>query len=56
MKILFWKRGDDLHHVLKNSDVIYSALPFSDETKDLLGKKEFSSMKKGSFFCDDITP
>jgi phosphoglycerate dehydrogenase-like enzyme len=50
MKVLFWKRGDDLPKVLKNSDIVYCALPLSDETKGLLGEKEFASMKHGSYF------
>ncbi|MBI4020551.1 MAG: hypothetical protein HY367_04415 [Candidatus Aenigmarchaeota archaeon] len=50
MKILFWRRGDDISNVLKKSDVVYCALPFSDETKGLLGEKEFSQMRHGSYF------
>jgi D-3-phosphoglycerate dehydrogenase len=50
MKVIYWKRGDDLTKVLKSSDVLFCALPESNETKGLLGKKEFSLMKKGSYF------
>ncbi len=50
MKVLFYKHGDNLSDILKNSDIIYSALPLSDETKGLLGEKEFSIMKNGAYF------
>lgn len=50
MKFIFWKRGDDLIKAIKQADVLYSALTFSDETKGLLGEKEFKAMKKGSYF------
>ncbi len=50
MKVTFWKRGEELSKVLKNSDVIYCALPLSDETKGLLGEKEFALIKTGAYF------
>ena len=50
MRVLFWRRGDKLVSILKNSDIVYCALPFSDETKGLLGAKEFGAMKRGAFF------
>jgi len=50
MKIMFWRRGDDLSNILKNSDVIYCALPLSEETKGFLDEGEFELMKKGSYF------
>lgn len=50
MNVILWKRGNDLKEVLDKSDVVYCALPLNEGTKGLLGDKEFSSMKKGSFF------
>ncbi|MDP2925668.1 MAG: NAD(P)-dependent oxidoreductase [Nanoarchaeota archaeon] len=50
MKIIIWRRGDNLIKVLKQADVLYCALPFSEETKGLLGEKEFNSLKQGSYF------
>ena len=50
MKVKFWKRGDNLHNAIKEADVLYCALPFNTETKNLLGKEEFNSLKKGSYF------
>jgi phosphoglycerate dehydrogenase-like enzyme len=50
MKVVDYKRGGDLLAVLTQSDVVFCALPLSDETKGLLGAKEFAAMKKGAFF------
>jgi len=50
MNVLLWKRGENLAGVLKNADVVYCALPLNDDTKGLLGAKEFALMKKGAFF------
>jgi len=50
MRVVFWKRGEDISKVLKSADIIYCALPLSDETKGLLGDKEFALMKNGSYF------
>ncbi len=50
MNVMYWKRGNDLSNVLKNSDIIYCALPLSDETKELLKEKEFGQMKNGAYF------
>lgn len=50
MRVEYWKRGEDLIKTLAKADVVYCALPLSDETKNLIGKKEFSAMKKGSYF------
>jgi len=50
MKVIYWKRGKRLSSVLKRSDVVYCALPLSEETKGLLGEKEFGMMKSGSYF------
>ncbi|MDP2926320.1 MAG: NAD(P)-dependent oxidoreductase [Nanoarchaeota archaeon] len=50
MKVILWKRGDNLIKTIKEADILYSALPLSDETKNLLGENEFKAMKKGSYF------
>jgi glycerate dehydrogenase len=50
MKVVFWKRGDRLETLLKDADVVYCALPLSDETKGLVGEKEFVAMKQGTYF------
>jgi phosphoglycerate dehydrogenase-like enzyme len=50
MNVKLWKRGENILSAIQEADVVYLALPFSPETKGLLGKKEFSAMKKGSFF------
>jgi len=50
MRVLFWKRSDRLETMLKGADVVYCALPLSDETKGLLGEKEFTAMKHGAYF------
>ncbi len=50
MRAVFWKRGEDISKVLKNADIVYCALPLSDETNGLLGDKEFALMKNGSYF------
>lgn len=50
MKVAFWGRGGDLTDVLKTSDVIFCSLPLSEDTRELIGKKEFALMKHGSYF------
>lgn len=50
MKVLYWKRGQNMADVIKSSDVVFCSLPLSEETRGILGQKEFSSMKKGSYF------
>ncbi|MFA4946737.1 MAG: 2-hydroxyacid dehydrogenase [Candidatus Micrarchaeia archaeon] len=50
MRVVFWKRGDGLEKILKEADVVYCALPLSDDTKGLLGGKEFAAMKRGAYF------
>jgi phosphoglycerate dehydrogenase-like enzyme len=50
MKVSLWVRGDNLMDLIKDADVVYSALPLNDQTKGLLGEREFGAMKEGSFF------
>ena len=41
-----------LDELLKESDIVSIHLPLTDETKGLIGKKEFEMMKKGAFFVN----
>ena len=50
MKVTLFKRGDDLLKSVKNADIIANCLPVNNTTVGLLGKRFFSSLKKGSFF------
>ncbi|MGA1820170.1 MAG: D-2-hydroxyacid dehydrogenase [Thermoplasmatota archaeon] len=43
---------DGLDQLLNESDHIVLALPLTDETIDMFGKREFGSMKKGAFFVN----
>ncbi len=42
----------DLHEVLPISDIVISTLPLKEETKYILGEKEFAEMKNGSIFIN----
>ncbi len=42
----------NLHEVLKKSDIIVLVLPLTSETKDLIGEEEFKVMKKGTIFIN----
>lgn len=50
MKVIFFKRGDDLIKSIKDADVIANCLSMNETTTGLLNKKFFSSLKRGSFF------
>jgi len=50
MKVIFFKRDDDLIESVINSDVIANCLSMNESTTGLLNEKFFSSLKKGSFF------
>ncbi len=41
-----------LDELLENSDIVTLHLPFTTETYHLLGEKEFSKMKEGSYFIN----
>ena len=56
MKVIYWKRGENMSEVIKSSDILFCALPLSEETRGLLGKKEFSMMKDGSYFVTVSPP
>lgn len=44
------KKG--LNHLLRSSDYVIIALPLNDETKDFIGKKELSIMKKSALLIN----
>lgn len=50
MTVSFYKRGDDLHNVTKDADVIVDTLSSNPSTENLLDKPFFSNLKKGSYF------
>ncbi|MDQ6599093.1 3-phosphoglycerate dehydrogenase [Bacillus salipaludis] len=65
MKILCWtfnpnrERGHkldltftSLEELLKTADIVSLHIPFTNQTRNLLGKKELSLMKQGSFFLN----
>ena len=50
MKVKFLLRGDDVITTTKNADIIANCLPLNDETKWLLDRNFFFSLKKWAFF------
>lgn len=43
---------DDLHELIKMSDIITLHCPLTEETKNMIGKKEFELMKNGVYFIN----
>jgi len=43
---------DDLHELIKMSDIITLHCPLTEETRNMIGKKEFDLMKKGVYFIN----
>lgn len=43
---------DDLHELIKRSDIITLHCPLTEETKNMISKKEFDIMKKGVYFIN----
>ncbi|WP_297889200.1 phosphoglycerate dehydrogenase [Sulfurihydrogenibium sp.] len=43
---------DSLHELIKRSDIITLHCPLTEETKNMIGKKEFDLMKKGVYFIN----
>lgn len=43
---------DDLHELIRRSDIITLHCPLTEETKNMIGKKEFEIMKKGVYFIN----
>lgn len=56
MQVVFFRRGDDLIKSVKDADVIANCLSLNDTTINLLNKKFFSSLKRGSFFVSAARP
>lgn len=50
MKVKFFKRGEDLHSSVSDTDFVIDTLSSNESTNGLLDKKFFKSMKKGSSF------
>jgi phosphoglycerate dehydrogenase-like enzyme len=50
MEVDYFERGDNLHEVVKDADVIVNVLSKNDTTTGILGKTFFSSLKKGKYF------
>jgi phosphoglycerate dehydrogenase-like enzyme len=50
MKVIFFKRGNDLLKSVENADVIANCLSVNETSTGLLDKNFFSSLKRGSFF------
>ncbi|MDO8499002.1 MAG: NAD(P)-dependent oxidoreductase [bacterium] len=50
MDVTYFQRGDDLLEKTKDADVVVSCLKVEPSTKNLLDKKFFNSLKKGSYF------
>lgn len=50
MKVIFFKRGDDLNESVKDADVVVDALSSKPETQGLLNNKFFESLKDSAYF------
>jgi len=50
MEVDYFLEGDDLLSSVKDSDFVVNCLANNSETKGLLGKEFFQSLKEGSFF------
>lgn len=46
MRVVIYKRGDNLGSIVSQADIISIHLPLTDETREIIGKKEFKMMKK----------
>ena len=50
MNVTYFKRGDDLKKAVKNAYIVVNVLSSNPDSKGLLDKKFFNSLKKGSVF------
>ncbi|MDD4901871.1 MAG: NAD(P)-dependent oxidoreductase [Patescibacteria group bacterium] len=50
MEVSYFKRGGDLINLIKQADFVVNCLANNPETKNLLDKKFFESLKEGAFF------
>jgi phosphoglycerate dehydrogenase-like enzyme len=48
----FWETPDKVHTLLKASDYVALACPLNDQTRGLIGSREFSWMKKTAFLIN----
>jgi phosphoglycerate dehydrogenase-like enzyme len=55
MVVIFYERGDDLA-ISKNADLIVNALNCNSSSKNLLNKKFFMNLKKGSYYVTFVRP
>lgn len=55
MRVSYFQRNDNLLGKAKNADIIVSCLSTNSSTKNLLNKKFFNSLKKGSYFITVTT-
>lgn len=50
MEVIYFKRGDNLAHAVKDADVVADTLSTNPSTKNLLNADFFKAMKQGSYF------
>jgi glycerate dehydrogenase len=50
MNVCYFRRGDDLHQAVKDSDVVINTLSLNPTTKGLLNEEFFSWFKPGAYF------
>ncbi|MBU4141788.1 hydroxyacid dehydrogenase [Patescibacteria group bacterium] len=50
MKVVYFKRGNDLFKCVKDANVVINCLSSNSSTWGLLGKKFFNSLKRGCYF------
>lgn len=56
MNVSYFDRGDDLHEVVKDADVVINALNCNSSTKNILDVDFFKNMKKGAYFVTFARP
>lgn len=52
MRVLGWRRGDNLQEVLAQSDVVTVHLPLTQETRHLLNAEKLAWMKPGAYLIN----
>lgn len=50
--VFFAGTVDDLNYVLSNADFVFITIPLTQKTKDMIGKNEFSIMKKDAILVN----
>lgn len=56
MNVDFFKRGDNLRKMSSKADLIINALNCNSSSKNLLDKKFFMSLKKGTYYLTFVRP